>query len=330
MNQYTPGGHVSTAITGLDSNYKFVTYPYDGNAYRPHAPKGPWPNPWPNPWGDPWQPIPWPDPFIWPPEEEKKKKRARVRNPKKRRAQVRRRNTRKRAPVRRTRRSTMKKETHIVLVLDKSYSMDNCRKQALDALNEQIDGIKANAHKGGKTYVSVVLFSNIIDIVHEHVPAAQLEHLTLSDYVLDGNTALRDAMMTAIDLVQPKMNRKKNQGFLVVLVSDGQENASGTPQSTLKSRIEELEGTDRWTFSYMLDGHSWEDIGDMVLSGYGSSLGNYASFTSDAGGTEQAGVALRACSVNYMDARAQGLTAKKNFYTDKKLTFDGIGTADNK
>ena len=322
MNQYVP-----TTITGIDT-FKII-FPYDANVYRPFRPNAPWPSPWPNPWVDPWsdqyEPF---EPFIWPEE----KKRARVRNPKKRRAQVRRRNTRNRAPVtRHTRRSTMaKKETHIVLVLDKSYSMENCRTAALNALNEQLDGIRANAHKGGKTYVSVVLFSNTIDIVHENVPATQLEHLTLSDYVLDGNTALRDAMMTAIDIIQPKTNRKKNQGFLVVLISDGQENASGTTKDTLRSRIEELEGTDCWTITYMLDGHSWEDIGDMVLAGYGASIGNYASFTSDMAGTAKAGLAAVQCSVNYLDARAQGVTSKRDFYTDAKLKLEGVGTADNK
>lgn len=301
-------------------------------------------NPSPNVWPprDPWVPyMPWvpplPLPFPsfpspWP--EEEKRAPVRRKKAKKRRAQVRRNKNRKRAPVRRKGRNIMakkKKETHIVLVLDKSFSMVSCQQQALDALNEQIDGIRLNAHKGGNTYVSVVLFSNVIDIIHEHVPAAELEHLTMSDYVLDGNTSLRDAMMTAIDLVQPKTNKKKNQGFLVVLISDGQENSSGTLQSTLKSRVDELEGTDRWTFTYMLDGSTWENIGDMVGSGYGSSIGNYATFTADSAGMQYAGNAIRCASVNFLDDRSKGLTSKKNFYTDAKLDLgDGVGTVENK
>ncbi len=288
-----------------------------------YDPWRPWPEPFKFPLPDPW--VPWPEPS---------KQRAPVRRKKRWPAKRKRKILKHRAPVRRRGRDTMgkknKKETHVALVLDKSFSMSGCRPQALAALNEQIDGLKASGHKGGKTFVSIILFSDKIDIVQERVPVAHLEHLTMRDYVLDGNTALRDAMMTAIDVMVDERSRDINQGFLVVLVSDGGENSSGTDQATLKSRIDELEGSDRWTFTYLLDGHSWEDIETLSHSGFGSSIGNYASFTNSAQGMRSAGSGLVASTALYMSSRAVGVTAKKDFYTDAKLgKQDGIETADD-
>jgi len=206
-----------------------------------------------------------------------------------------------------------KKETYVTLVLDRSTSMHICHEAALDAINEQIDTIRENAHKGGKTYVSLVLFSDVIDIVFENVPAEEVSQLEMAEYKLMGCTALRDAMVTAIDLMEDKYDGNKNQGFLAILISDGQENSSGTSREELQRRIEECESTDAWTFSYMLDGHSWEQVQDM--SHYTSTpIGNFATFTSDDQGTRDSSDYLASNVASYMDARSENITKSENFY----------------
>jgi hypothetical protein len=182
-------------------------------------------------------------------------------------------------------------------------------------LNEQIGAIRENAKKGGKTFVSVIIFDDSIDIIRENVPAEEISKIESAEYQLGGSTALRDAMLTAIETMQEKQNSAKNQGFLVVLISDGQENASGTSAEQLKSRIGELEGTDRWTFTYMLDGHTWEEATDFAWS-TGVSLGNISSYTSTPAGTGKASKAMKCAAVNYMAARGQGLTSSKTYYNE--------------
>jgi uncharacterized protein YegL len=210
-------------------------------------------------------------------------------------------------------RKTGKKETFITLVLDKSTSMHNCYGAALDAVNEQIDVIKDNAEKGGETFVSLILFSHIVDVVFENVPAEDLDYLTEDDYQLTGTTALRDAVFTAIDIMEHKERGNKNQGFLVVLISDGQENSSGTTKEELQCRIEECESSGCWTFSYMLDGHAWEDVVEWSQC-YNTPIGNMISFTSSGEGTKKAG--LYACNAvaNYMDSRDKGETLSVNYF----------------
>ena len=244
------------------------------------------------------QPNPYTFPVVRP--------RATVRRPKKlkKRASVRRHNMAKK---------TGKKETFITLVLDRSYSMEHIRQTALDSLNEQIGSIKKHAKKGGKTFVSLILFDDTIDVLYENVPVADVVPLELKDYELGGCTALRDAMLTAIETMESKQNSKKNQGFLTVLISDGQENASGTTPDQLKSRIEELEGTDKWTFTYMLDGHNWEQATQFAFDS-GVSVGNVSVFTSTVSGTKAASGVIKNATVSYLSAREAGEQSTPTFY----------------
>lgn len=210
---------------------------------------------------------------------------------------------------------TGKKETYITLVLDRSYSMTRCREAALDSVNEQIASIKQHAKKGGNTFVSLILFDDNIDILYENRPVADVAMLELNDYVMGGNTALRDAMLTAIETMEGKLNDKKNQGFLTVLISDGQENASGTPADQLKRRINELEGSDKWTFTYMLDGHSWEEAREFA-NATGIAVGNLSTYTSTSKGMDSAGSVVRGATANYMSSRLLGDQSVKTFYND--------------
>ncbi|MEK0325659.1 MAG: vWA domain-containing protein [Nitrosopumilus sp.] len=257
----------------------------------------PLPRPWP--WDRPEQPwiIPWPNPVPKPRAPVRRKKTI----------------TRKRAPIRRHTMARGKKETYITLVLDRSGSMVTCQAAALDALNEQIGAIKKNAKKGGKTFVSVIIFDDAIDIIRENVPAEQISKIESAEYQLGGSTALRDAMLTAIETMQDKQNSAKNQGFLVILISDGQENASGTSADQLKSVISELKGTDRWTFTYMLDGHTWEEAKEFALS-TGVTIGNISSYTSTPSGTYRASGVIQNAAVNYMAVREKGITSSTTFY----------------
>ena len=120
-------------------------------------------------------------------------------------------------------------------------------------------------------------------------------------------------MATAIETMQEKQDGRKNQGFLTILISDGAENASGTTNEELKSRIEELEETGKWTFTYMLDGHDWEQATQFARA-TGVKLGNLSVFTADLGGTKAMSNALTGSSVNYMMARDVGAQSTPTFY----------------
>jgi len=245
----------------------------------------------------PWRWDPWQNPSPW--KKVSRKPKSKGRAPVKRKKTIRARSGRK--------------ETYITLILDRSGSMGSCYAQALDAINEQIDTIKENAHKGGKTFVSLVLFNHEVEVVFENVSAKELRHLTEDEYRLSGTTALRDGVMTGIDLMEEYEDDRKNQGFLVVLISDGQENSSGTTREQLQARIEELNALDTWTFTYMLDGHTWEQVQEWSIQ-YSTPIGNMCTYTSSPVGTEQAGLMVCNAVSNYMNDRDSGKTKSETFY----------------
>lgn len=285
---------------------------YNNNWVPPYDTAGsiPWgikPNPCPPPYVYPPY-VPWVPPVVIQPPSIVIRPRAPVRRPTK---------PKKRAPIRRhtMNKKTGKKETFITLVLDRSASMGSCQQAALDSINEQINSIKKHSKKGGNTFVSLILFDDTIDVLYENRPVADVSPLELNDYQLGGCTALRDAMLTAIETMEGKQNGKKNQGFLTVLISDGQENASGTPADQLRSRIEELEGTDKWTFTYMLDGHSWEQA-QSFADATGISYGNLSTYTSTAKGMGNASSVVRHATADYMSRRLVGDQSVNTFYND--------------
>lgn len=276
----------------------------------------PW-NPKPWPWNPPYDPWPWdqhPQPWITPLPTPS--------TPMKPRAPVNRKPAKPRAKVTH-RHGKGEKETFITLILDKSGSMQSSWQAALDAINEQIQTIKENAEKGGKTYVSLLLFSDSIDIVFENVLASEVSSLEPADYRIGGSTALRDAMTTAIDLMAEKQAAHKNQGFLTVLISDGQENASGVTKEALKSRMDELEKTDKWTFTYMLDGHTWESIQGMTYYA-NNSVSNIACYNSTPTGTYTGGQMLKSKVADYLVMRNAGQMSTKNFMGQDSADVTGI------
>ena len=95
-----------------------------------------------------------------------------------------------------------KKETSFYhLVLDKSDSMTSHYEQTLDALNEKLSSLKNIQKRNPETSikVSLSLFSDENELVIEDKSADKLMQLSESDYVVNGLTALIDAIGLAIN-----------------------------------------------------------------------------------------------------------------------------------
>jgi uncharacterized protein YegL len=159
----------------------------------------------------------------------------------------------------------MKKKpvTHTVLILDQSGSMQDTKAAAVQNYNEQIQQAKLNS-KDQDIFCSLITFNGE---VFEHVwtePAEKLNEATESDYVTEGATAMRDAIgYTVKKLLETTDHKDENVSYLVVIVSDGEENSSkhfkrpsdvdirAGKKDELKSLMEEVQKTGRWTFTYM-------------------------------------------------------------------------------
>lgn len=203
--------------------------------------------------------------------------------------------------------------TRIALVIDRSGSMSSIVSAARGGLTEQINTIKLNADKGGTTFVSLVSFD---DEIVTHFDAVNVKKLPKVDpekiIAPRGMTAMNDAIKKAIDLLsaQPDTEGTAN---LVIVISDGEENASKIPSNELSSAIKKLEETGKWTFTFML---SNVDI-HAVSSKLGINMNNIQTFAYSSAGTTQAFASMSDSTTRYLNMREMGVTAVDDFYSKK-------------
>lgn len=189
-----------------------------------------------------------------------------------------------------------------ILVLDSSASMSIVREGALEALNQEIEAIKAGAKKTGiRTYISVYLFANNVNFFWRK-RAEDTTPLKLHDYCPNGMTALRDAVYATIDQALDKHD--VSTVFALHLITDGGENNSyKTSYEQVVKQIADMHKTDRWTiFAH----------GPKGSRGYMASLGipagNIAEWEQTLAGVQKMSGATGQSIGTYYNTRAAGAT----------------------
>lgn len=163
--------------------------------------------------------------------------------------------------------------------------MESCKQQTIDGFNEQVNAIKKNAWKGGKTDVSLFKFGSAPDSRPQEVyfeeNVSELEKLTSETYQPFGNTPMYDAIGMALNRVEA-LDQKGNVGFLVVVVSDGQENASSEfTSAAIAERTKRLQATGKYTFVYI---GANQDL-TKVQQTFGFAAGNMRAYAATPVGT---------------------------------------------
>lgn len=138
----------------------------------------------------------------------------------------------------------------LTVVVDRSGSMDSCRKEAENGINQFIEDQR---NQDGECLFSLVQFDTEYDFVYNGVPISGVQNFCL---VPRGMTALLDAVGRAINEVGErlsKMNEKDRPGLVVfVIVTDGYENASQEFTKTqIKKMIEEQRNKYNWQFTFL-------------------------------------------------------------------------------
>lgn len=150
----------------------------------------------------------------------------------------------------------VKKRAYITFIIDESGSMFGVRDATITGINEQIQQIQKDF--GSKTddietIVSLIKFNGETIPVFMHRPLSDLKEITAEDYTPGGNTAMYDAVGFAINALNERKDiNEEATSSLLIVVSDGQENASRnfTSQS-LADVINKLNETKRWTITYL-------------------------------------------------------------------------------
>lgn len=215
-------------------------------------------------------------------------------------------------------RKKTKVKTRVAIVLDESGSMDVIRGEARRGTNEQLQTLRKKG-KGGETSVSLIKFSTDVGIVFQDVDSDELVDLNEDDYVPTATTALYDAVYKAIQLLKKEDDSKK-MAYLVIVVSDGEENSSrNIDGEKLASLVKELQDTGQWTFTYMMS--------NIDLSTFSKKIhafsGNAMTWTSTPIGTDNAYDLANNALRGYLTERqvmADSAFSSTTYYSDSSTT----------
>ena len=153
--------------------------------------------------------------------------------------------------------------THNVIILDKSGSMNSIRQQALDSANEVIQAIRCQAEKDpdNHQFLTFVVFCDCqISRIYNDTPIAEVRNLSLEDYRPCCMTPLYDAIGQTIVPIHDKTKEEKGCVVSVNIITDGYENASKEFDGKTIANLIASYKEEGWLFSYMGADHDVEKV----------------------------------------------------------------------
>jgi hypothetical protein len=102
--------------------------------------------------------------------------------------------------------------------------------------------------------VTLVDFDTTVDVTYQAQSIEDAPELTESTYTPSGQTALHDAIVTAIEQSDARFDEMGDEqtpeNVVIVVLTDGKENASETPKATVRKMVEARQ-EDGWEFLFI-------------------------------------------------------------------------------
>lgn len=164
--------------------------------------------------------------------------------------------------------------TRIIAILDRSGSMSSIIDDAKGGFNEFI---KEQQELDGEAFLTTLIFDHEHEYLHEEVDINKVKEIT-NEWTPRGTTALNDAIAIAVE--DAEKSKRKFDKTLVVIVTDGMENASKkTTTDKIKEIISKKESED-WQFVYLAANQD----AFSTARNYGFSAGNTSNFNASGQG----------------------------------------------
>ncbi len=172
---------------------------------------------------------------------------------------------------------------HIVLVLDRSGSMQSIRDDTMGGVNRFLADQQAQP---GRATFTLALFDDQHDVIHNHEEIANVRPLTVVDYVPRGWTALLDAIGRSINSTGTWLRMlpedRRPGKVLFAIMTDGMENASKEfTREQINRMIEHQRDKYKWEFVYL--GANQDAIS--VGNSYGIPMASSMTYAANAVGT---------------------------------------------
>lgn len=142
--------------------------------------------------------------------------------------------------------------THVIFVLDSSGSMSAIEDDTKGGFNTFLRD--QQEEEGGAT-VTLYDFNTDVDLVYRDYPIEDAPDLTDDNYTPGGQTALHDAIYTAVTETEERLDERGTSEYpenvIVVILTDGKENASETHQERVREQVTIRQEEHGWEFLFI-------------------------------------------------------------------------------
>lgn len=214
--------------------------------------------------------------------------------------------------------SNTRKRTNVALVLDESGSMESMRDAAIELFNTQVTTWREAAEYNHEVRLSLFTFGELKNGVREvlyNIAPDNMPLLTRDLYTPQAATPMRDGIGLAITRLSELDDGGDDTAFLVVVITDGYENASKEwSAKALNTRTSELTATGRWTFAAYGANISLTDLQE--TTGVSVSAGNYRQYTPTSAGVYALSVQAEEDVRGFSSLRSSGGTATISYASE--------------
>jgi Mg-chelatase subunit ChlD len=143
-------------------------------------------------------------------------------------------------------------KTHVTFVLDSSGSMSSIRSDTIGGFNSFLN----DQRKGtGSATVSLFDFNTSVSLVYQGMAVEEAPELDENTYIPGGQTALHDAISTAVNETAGEVAMMdpttRPDNVIVVVLTDGKENASETPADRVRNLVTTYREENDWEFLFI-------------------------------------------------------------------------------
>jgi hypothetical protein len=141
--------------------------------------------------------------------------------------------------------------TLISVILDRSGSMASVREPTISGFNDFVEEQK-KLKDGGRALMSLVQFDHLYEVNFTAEPIENVPELDTGSYMPRGNTALHDAIGRTIRELEAWTHAHDwKERVLVLIITDGQENASQEFDFATTAALIKQKEAGGWNFAYM-------------------------------------------------------------------------------
>ncbi|MFJ4188938.1 VWA domain-containing protein [Kitasatospora sp. NPDC089509] len=223
------------------------------------------------------------------------------------------------------------KVNHVSLVVDRSGSMRQHQSQLIRVVDEFVKGLQEESDRlGHETRISLYAFDHEVQNLVWDMDVKHLPSLRGLYQVDNGATALIEAAVKSVDDLKNIWEGYGEHSFLQVVVTDGEENASGFSQNgQMHIRMNASQGTavlcgwigrirdamdalpDHWTSAILVP----NSLAKRTAQEYGFPAGNIAIWDADSSkGVEEAIGTVKSAATSFLRGREQGVRGTRNLF----------------